>query len=162
MTANLMKLLLVPALTSVLLLTGCGGGDTSDEHEQHSENDGHNHVSEGEDEHGSEHELGKIEIARTVLEVTVGGEIEPNAMLHIDLEHKRGPMPAVIRVWVGDESATGSIKGKASGNDGDYHADAICPAELEEADALWIELESADGTRTADSLLRFPRETDSP
>ena len=152
---DLMKLLLVPVLASALLLTGCGDGDTPDKHEQHeehSENDGHNHVSEGEDEHGSEHGLGEIEIARTVLEVAVGGEPEPNATLHIDLEHKSGPMPAAVRVWVGDESATGSIKGKASGSHGDYHADATCPAELQEAAALWIELESADGTRTAGSL----------
>lgn len=149
---DLMKLLLVPVLASALLLTGCGGEDTPDEREQHSENDGHNHVSEGEDEHESEHKLGEIKIAQTVLEVAVGGEPEPNATLHLDLKHKSGPMPATIRVWVGDKSASGSIKGKASGSHGEYHADAMCPAELEEAAALWIELESADGTRTAGSL----------
>ena len=156
---DFMKLLLAPVLASALLLTGCGGGDSHDDHdhddhEEHTEDDGHDHDGEEGDDHGHDtgHELGEIEIAGSVLHVSVGGEPGPNVILHIDIEVESGPMPAAIRAWVGNESATGSVKGKAFGSDGDYHADVACPAELSEDAALWIEIESADATRTAGSL----------
>lgn len=150
---DLMKLLLAPVLASALLLTGCGDSDSHDDHdhEEHSEDDGHGHGSEDGDNHGhgTGHELGEIEIAGSVLHVSIGGEPGPNVTLHIDIEVESGPTPAAIRAWVGDESATGSVKARAMGSDGDYHADATCPAEMSEDAALWIEVESADGTRTA-------------
>ena len=151
---DFMKLLLAPALASTLMLSGCGGGDSHDDHghEEHSEDDGHDHGQEGGGEHGAEHELGEIEIAGSTLHVSLGGEPGPNVTLHIDIELKSGPTPAAIRAWVGNEAGTGSVKGKAMGSDGDYHADATCPAELNKDAALWIEVESADGTRTAGSL----------
>ena len=154
---DLMKLLLAPVLASALLLTGCGGGEDSEVVVDHSPpSGGHDHSDEDGDEdgddHGTEHGLGEIEIGGSVLHVSVGGEPGPNVTLHIDIEVESGPTPAAIRAWVGNESATGSVKGKAFGSDGDYHADATCPAELPEDAALWIEIESADGTRTAGSL----------
>ena len=150
---DLMKLLLAPVLASALLLTGCGDGDSHDDHDDHEEYTEHDgHSDEYGHDHGTEHALGEIEIAGSVLEVSVGGEPGPNVTLHIDIELKSGPTPNAIRAWFGDESATGSIKAKAIGSDGDYHADATYPAELPEDAALWIEIESADGTRTAGSL----------
>ncbi|MEM6259830.1 MAG: hypothetical protein AAGI37_16260 [Planctomycetota bacterium] len=154
-----MKLLLAPVLASAFLLTGCGGGDSHDDHDhdqdnhkEHAEHDGHGHEDGDEHGHGTESELGEIEIAGSVLHVSVGGEPGPNVTLHIDIEVESGPTPAAIRAWIGNESATGSVKGKAFGSDGDYHADITCPAELTEDAALWIEIESADGTRTVGSL----------
>lgn len=153
---DLMKLLLAPVLASALLLTGCEGSDSHDDHDHgaHAEEDGLDHGNEDGDEHdhGPGHELGEIEIAGSVLHVSLGGEPGPNVTLHIDIEVESGPTPTAIRAWVGDESATGSVKGKAMGSDGDYHADTTCPADLAEDAALWIEIESADGTRTAGSL----------
>lgn len=151
---DLKYLLLIPMIAGSLALSGCGGGDghDNDSHEEHSEGDGHVHGSEGGDQHGIEYALGDLEIAGSVLGVSIGGEPGPNVSLHIDIELKSGPTPAAIRAWVGNESATGSVKGKAVGSNGDYHADAMCPAELTQDTALWIEVESADGTRAAKSL----------
>ncbi|MFK7788472.1 MAG: hypothetical protein AB8C95_03120 [Phycisphaeraceae bacterium] len=154
---KLMNLLFAPALASALLLAGCGSGASDhdhdhdhdhDDHEAHSEDGGYGHSHDSANEHG----LGEIKIADSVFDVTLGGEPSPNAAIHIDLEIKSGPTPAAIRVWVGDLSATGSVKGKAIGANGDYHADVTCPAELAQDAAIWIEVESADGTRTAGSL----------
>ncbi|MFN3167305.1 MAG: hypothetical protein ACE37H_09610 [Phycisphaeraceae bacterium] len=154
---DLKKLLLIPMIAGSLALTGCGGGDDHDDHddhdhEEHSEGDGHDHDKEGGDEHGAEHGLGEITIAGSVLEVAVGGEPEPNATLHIDLELKSGPKPSAIRVWVSDDSGKVlTSKGKAMGS-GDYHADATCPAELPDNAMLWIEVEPAQGEREAKPL----------
>ena len=155
---TLMKLLIAPVLASALLITGCGGDDSHDDHDhiEHLGGDGHGQGSEDGDGHrnddGTEHVLGEIEIAGSVIEVAIGGEPGPNVTLHIDIELKSGPTPAAIRAWVGNESADGVAKGLAAGSDGDYHADATCPAELAEGAALWIEIESADGIRTAGSF----------
>ena len=51
-----MKLLLAPVLASAFVLTGCGGGDSHDdhdhdEHEEHTEGDGHDHGGEEGDDH---------------------------------------------------------------------------------------------------------------
>ncbi|MEM1098578.1 MAG: hypothetical protein AAGH92_07305 [Planctomycetota bacterium] len=148
------KLLLAPALATSLLLSGCGGGDSHDDYgnETHTEGDGHDHSNTDSDDHSTEHGLGEIEIAGSVLQVSVGGEPGPNVILHIDIEVESGPTPATIRAWVGNESADGVAKGKAHGSNGDYHVDATCPAELAEDASLWIEVESADGTRATGSL----------
>lgn len=146
---DLMKLLLAPVIAGTLILSGCGSETTPTETDQHSDDDGHDHANEVKDSHDSDHDLGEIEVAGVVLKVSLGGEPKPNATLHLDLEHQGGPTPVAIRVWIGNETATGSIKGRASGSGGDYHADAVCPAELKQDDALWVEVESADGTRAA-------------
>jgi hypothetical protein len=150
---DLKNLLLIPMIAGSLLLTGCGGdGHDDHDHEEHSEGDGHDHAEKDEHDHGDGEVLGEIEIAGSVFDVSASGEPGPNVTLHIDIELESGPTPAAIRAWVGNESATGSIKSKAIGSDGDYHIDATCPAELAEDAALWIEVESADGTKTAASL----------
>lgn len=152
---DLMKLLLAPVLASALLLAGCGGGDSHDDHdghEEHSEDDGHGHDSEDGDGHGTEHELGEIEIAGSVLHVSMGGEPGPNVTLHVDIEVESGPTPAAIRAWVGNESADGVAKGLAVSSNGDYHVDATCPAEISADTAFWIEVESADGAKNAIAL----------
>ncbi|MBB6428842.1 hypothetical protein [Algisphaera agarilytica] len=148
----LMKLLLAPALTGTFLLTGCGEShdDHDHDHEQHSEVD--DHANEVKDEHDADHGLGQIEIAGLVLEVSVGGEPGPNVTLHLDIEVKGEPTPEAIRAWIGDESATGSVKSKAFGSGGDYHADVTCPADFDEGGILWIECENSEGVRITGQL----------
>jgi hypothetical protein len=155
---ELKKLLLIPMIAGSFALTGCGGGEDDHDHEghgdtEHSDNDGHDHGDEDDGHgHGAEHGLGELTIAGSVLDVSVGGEPEPNATLHIDIKLESGPTPAAIRVWVSDDSGKVlTSKGKASGS-GDYHADATCPAELPDNAMLWIEVEPAEGDREAKSL----------
>jgi len=151
---DLKKILLVPMIAISLMLTGCGEGESHDDHnhEAHSEDDGHDHSKESGDGHGAEHELGEVTIAETVLQVAVGGEPAPNATLHIDIQHASGLKPSSVRVWVSDDSGKVlTSKSKAMGS-GSYHADAACPAELPDSMMLWIEVESADGTRVSQSL----------
>ena len=158
---NPKNLLLVFMITCSLALTGCGEGDSHDHsdeggdshnahnHEVHSEDDGHGHNDEGGDGHGAEHGLGEVTIAGTVLLVASGGEPNPNATIHIDLEHTSGPKPSAIRVWVSDDSGKVlTSKGKAIGS-GSYHTDATCPAELPGNMMLWIEVETTEGEREA-------------
>lgn len=157
---HLIKLLLGPALASTLLLAGCEGSDTHGDHpHSHSEGGGHGDDEQRGDGHGAEIDLGEVTIAGSVLHVAIGGEPEPGVTLHLHLELKDGPTPAAVRVWVGDESATGSIKGKAVASHGKYHVDAACPAELSDDALLWIEVETDRGEREAKSL---PLASDKP
>ncbi len=155
---HLNKLLLIPIVAGSLVLTGCGGGEAPNgheghDHEKHLESGGHDDDDKrGSDEHGAEQQLSKVTIGGSVFDVSLGGEPRPNVTLHIDIKLESGPSPAAIRVWVGNESATGSVKGKAVGSKGDYHADAACPPDFDDDDALWIEVESTDGTRTTESM----------
>ncbi len=144
---------------TAFLLSGCSDSPASDnadhghEHHEGADHD-HDHTENAEtmDEHGSENPLGSVEIAGTTFEASFDGEIESGAEMHINLNITDGPKPAAVRLWVGDESATGSIKSKADATDNRFHGHAEVPAELTEGVALWIEIESDDGSRTAGSI----------
>lgn len=144
---------------TAFLLSGCSespASDSTDHGHEHHEGADHDHDhpenAETMDEHGNENPLGSVEIAGTTFEVSFGGEIEPGAEMHINLNITDGPKPAAVRLWVGDEAATGSIKGKADATDDGFHGHAEVPAELTEGAALWIEIESDDGSRTTGSI----------
>ena len=166
---DLAKLILASAVAGALALGGCGSdsdsphGDHDHSDHDHADHADHDHAEDGHDDHdhaedgheepGSERELGDVTIAGTSFSVKMGGELAPSAVMHLHIERNEGPEPAAIRVWIGDESAVGSLKGKASGGgEGAYHADAEAPAELSPDAALWIEVESVDGERSVGSL----------
>ncbi len=172
---DLTKLFLASLTAASLTLSGCGnesGSSDADNHTEHGDHDGHDHDAEGHEDHehdaeghddhdhgdnehgdhGADHALGSVTIAGTTLRVSMGGEIEPSATVHVDIERTDGPEPAAIRVWIGDKAATGAIKSKAMGSSGDYHADADAPANVSLPTSLWIEIETADGTRESGSV----------
>ena len=162
---DLTKLFLVSLAAASLTLSGCGnesGSSNAAGQSEHGDHDGHDHDAEGHEDHdhgdndhgdhGAERDLGSVTIAGTTLRVSMGGEIEPSATVHLDIERTDGPEPAAIRVWIGDEAATGALKGKAMGSGGDYHADAEAPANVSLPTSLWIEIEAADGTRESGSI----------
>ncbi|MEO0513001.1 MAG: hypothetical protein AAF108_08910 [Planctomycetota bacterium] len=165
---DLTKLLLASTIAGALALGGCGnesGTPDTDSHSEHDDHEGHDHGEDGHDDHeghdhgdgghddhGAEHDLGSVTIAGTTLSISMGGEVEPTAVLHLDIVRTDGPEPAAIRVWIGDEAATGALKGRATGSGGDYHADTEVPAELTPDAALWIEIEKADGSRETGSI----------
>ena len=165
---TLMKMTIISAVASTLALSGCGNGSSTPETPAHTDDDGHDHQAAGHEDHdhaneddehadhddhdhGEEVSLGTIEIVGTVLDVSISGQVAPGEEVHIDLVHTAGPLPAAVRLWIGDEAATGSLKSKADGHDNHFHGHAEAPASLQNA-ALWIEVESASGNRTARSL----------
>ena len=162
---DLTKLFLTSLAAASLTLSGCGnesGSSDTHDHAEHGDHDGHDHDAEGHEDHdhgddghgdhGAERDLGSVTIAGTTLRVSMGGEIEPSATVHLDIERTDGPEPAAIRVWIGDEAGTGALKSKAMGSSGDYHADAEAPADVSLPTSLWIEVETADGIRESGSI----------
>lgn len=162
---DLTKLFLVSLAAASLTLSGCGnesGSSNAAGQSEHSDHDGHDHDAEGHEDHdhgdndhgdhGAERDLGSVTIAGTTLRVSMGGEIEPSGTVHLDIERTDGPEPAAIRVWIGDKAGTGALKSKAMGSSGDYHADAEAPADVSLPTSLWIEVETADGTRESGSI----------
>jgi|GEM_PF-1890236 len=169
------KLLIASSLAGVLLIAGCEIESTPEGSVAHSEGVGHDHSGHNHDEdhnetghgehdhdhdhedgshheHGAERSLGSVVFAGSTLSVSAGGEIRPNATIHVEIEHTAGRIPAAIRLWVGTESGENSLKSKASRSGGKYIAKAELPAELTHEDALWIEIETSDGERILGSI----------
>lgn len=150
----------------LVFLPGCGGdhdahteGDGHD-HGEHSVDDGHGHDVEqgaapGEgDEHdhvADSHPLGSVTAAGTTLSVT-SEPIEAGAEVDVELERTSGAVPSGIRVWFGRESGVGSLKAKADGHDGHFHARVELPEKLDSQARLWIQVESASGEKETTSL----------
>tara|TARA_A100001391_G_scaffold204724_1_gene201474 strand:+ start:556 stop:1089 length:534 start_codon:yes stop_codon:yes gene_type:complete len=169
------KLLIASSLAGVLLIAGCEIESTPEssaaqsegvghDHSGHNHAEDHNETGHGEhdhaddhedgnhDEHGAERFLGSVAVAGSTLSVSAGGEIRPNATLHIEIEHTAGRIPAAIRLWIGTESGENSLKSKASRISGKYIAKAEVPAELTPEYAFWIEIETSDGERLLSSI----------
>ncbi len=176
------RLLTLLSLIAFLTLTGCNGDSAdsgSSGNTEHAAGDGHDHDHDGDDhdhegedhddhdhgdhddhdhddhddhDHGDAHELGSVTIDGAEFKVSISGEIEPNAETHIDLVQTGGPKPAAVRLWIGIESGSGSLKSKADGHDNHFHGHAEVPAQIPANAALWIEVESASGNRTARSV----------
>ena len=129
-------------------------GEDHDDHD-HGDDDDHDHGDHDDHDdhdHGDAHELGSVTIDGAEFKVSISGEIEPNAETHIDLVQTGGPKPAAVRLWIGIESGSGSLKSKADGHDNHFHGHAEVPAQIPANAALWIEVESASGNRTARSV----------
>ncbi len=154
------KLLITSCIAGVFLITGCGSESNPQSPSAHSENDGHDHSGHEDhhhdhgahDDHGSNNNLGSITIAGSSFTVSYSGQVRANESLQLEIQHTAGPIPSTIRTWIGKESSVGSIKSKANGSDGHYHADTELPAEYTTEDLLWIEIETPDGQRIADSI----------
>lgn len=154
-------IVLLVALTGILGCSKDGKTDAHDGHdhapgESHSEDDGHAHSEDDghdheHDDEGEKHALGNVNIGGTTLEVTVGGDPHPKETLHVDLVHSAGPIPASVRVWFGEKSGIGSLKGKGEGKNGRYHADAEVPDKVSPSMRLWIEVDIR-GKKSSGSL----------
>lgn len=59
------------------------------------------------------------------------------------------PAAEAVRLWVGDEQATGSVRSKAEGGPTSFHAHTMVPAPLSDEAQLWVEVQNADGERYA-------------
>ena len=165
----------VATATVCLALAGCSGenagptpkpppgahvhGDHGDAGHEHADGDhghgdaGHEH-GDGDHGHGDaghEHGDGPVYMVSgdafggRALRVEIGGGLEPGSELHVAGEVVSGPATEVLRVWVGDASAVGSMKAKADVVKGHFHVHVEVPAEIPAGAALWFEHVGADG-----------------
>ena len=91
-------------------------------------------------------------VVQTKLSMSASGTAEPNAEIHMTINHISGPRPDAIRIWFGPKSGEGTMKSKAGGHDDHWHAHVECPGMITHSDALWIEIEGGDGTRESKAI----------
>ncbi len=164
---TLINIIIAAALVGSVSIAGCSRQSSHDHSEEHSDH-GHTHGEQDQDRTTHDNEQNEddkkdndhetlesnktVVIAGTTLELSIGGDFTPGKMLHLHIHQSAGPTPAAIRLWCGTESGEGSLKSKATGTGGSYHAEAEVPAIVSPATALWIEVESAEGVREAKSV----------
>lgn len=130
-----------------LFVAACGGGTpTNTPPPAEKSADGH--------AHGKAQSLGNLTIGAHTFEVVQSGEVKAGAEAVIDLKFAAGkPLPPIARVWVGIESAEGSIKdriGKNGEGDG-FHGHVVAPDKVPEGSKFWIEFEE-NGTKSHASV----------
>lgn len=101
---------------------------------------------------GEHHALGTFTIAGGTFTVAMTGNIAPITELHFDIVQTAGPTIDTLRLWIGDESATGSLKSKTTAHDNHFHAHVETPVTLSMDTALWIEADSTSGDRQRTSV----------
>ncbi len=159
---ELTKLIIVSGFVGVLSITGCGKDSApkdSSAHADHNhagEDDNHDHdhadTYKDDDGHAPTRPLGSVVIAGTTLEVSAGGQINPGAELNVNIKHIDGPIPAEIRLWIGNPAGDGAMRSKTEHSGGNYHAHAEMPAVINDDTALWIEIETTSGERVSSSV----------
>jgi hypothetical protein len=155
------------ALASIALVVfiGCSGDDSHSHgpdddhsHDDHADDaphtDGDGHV---EGDHHVMIELGASMIGPYSARVTRDeGAVTPGGDLAIDAWITGPEAPTAVRFWVGVDSAEGSIKARAEiegeGDDARWHTHVELPSPLHEGAAVWVEIESSDGTKYAGSF----------
>lgn len=86
---------------------------------------------------------------KEILEFTVTAEQEGTLVAGQDAVFliETAPASEAVRLWVGDEQATNSVRSKAEGGPTSFHAYAAVPDSLNEAAQLWVEVQNSDGGR---------------
>jgi len=149
-----------------LTLTACEQTEPSDDHtdatgDGHTHGPGEDHDHEGESgdaghEHdeGEPHDLGAATIGTLEVHATRYGDVAAGAETSVDISvtGEGGAQPAAVRIWIGTEDARGSLKALADAEGDHYHAHVQAPDPLPQGAALWIEVESAAGERSAGSF----------
>ncbi len=107
----------------------------------------------GQTQGSGESSTSTVKIGGITFHVKVAGTLKPNAALDVSIAQAGGARPAAIRVWVGVESGVGSIKTKTHSHGSTYHAHATAPATIPANCAVWIEVQAANGNRSAGSVV---------
>jgi len=161
-----------------LSLTGCqseptepappAAVETDRDHSDHDHAD-HSHTERGNTDHpiagplpesgpssdahsGESHHLGTVTIAGATLDISMTGNIAPKVQMHFDIVQTAGPTLSTIRLWIGDESALGSLKAKSDAHDNHFHAHVEAPDILAMDSKLWVEARDAAGAVQRTSL----------
>jgi hypothetical protein len=172
------RVLVITGVSLCLGLTGCqsepnepappAAAETDGDHSDHDHAD-HSHTDRGDTDHpaasplpeagpssdahsGESHHLGTVTIAGATLDISMIGAIAPKVQMHFDVVQTAGPTLSTIRLWIGDESAVGSLKVKSDANDNHFHAHVEAPDMLAMDSKLWIEARDAAGAVQRTSL----------
>jgi len=101
---------------------------------------------------GERHALGSITLAGGTFTVAMTGDIAPSTELHFDITQTAGPTVETLRLWIGDQSAKGSLKSKATAHNNYFHAHVESPVTLAMDSAFWMEAKNASGEREQASV----------
>ena len=162
-------------VAALFFASGCTGGDEGGHDSDaaghsHADGDGHDHDHDGhdhdhgdhdhdhdhdhgaEEDHGTEHALGKVVVGEITMDVSQYGELEGGKEIAFECTITSGS-PTTIRAWVGPESGMGSMKGKGEKeDDGHFHIHVTCPLIVQVDHQLWLEVEGADGKKAKANL----------
>jgi len=152
------------ALASIALVAfiSCSGDDSH----SHGPNNDHDHADDAPHTDGDGHVEGDDHVMIELGASTIGpysarvtrdeGAVTPGGDVAIDAWITGPEAPSAVRFWVGLESAEGSIKARAEiegeGGDARWHTHVEVPSPLHEGAAVWVEIESSDGTKYAGSF----------
>ena len=109
-------------------------------------------VGLAEEHAGERHALGSITLAGGTFTVAMTGDIAPSTELHFDITQTAGPSVETLRLWIGDQSAKGSLKSKATAHNNYFHAHVESPVTLAMDSAFWMEAKNASGEREQASV----------
>ena len=154
---DLTRVVIIPLTALAMSTSACKegvseSGTQSSGHDHHHDHDhDHDHAGDHDHDHDYDHDY-TVKLGPSTLMVRYSGHAAPDVELHIDVTTTRGPAPSAVRLWVGTRSGEGSPMSKGDEADGHWHLHLDCPSSLTDEMALWIEAESADGTRLAESI----------
>ena len=153
-------------IACLLLLTAVGCGDTEPAQngptkppanaavEQHTDGDEQAGEEHAGDEHGhgdeEQHAFGPVDVGSVQVRGIIYGDVKPGTTVPVDVIVDADASPA-IRLWVGIESAAGSMRIRARQLEGRQHGDVPVPDPLPADARLWVEVDTA-GQRTAHSF----------
>ncbi|MBC8522481.1 hypothetical protein H8D29_00990 [PVC group bacterium] len=86
-----------------------------------------------------------ITLAGVTLRVAAQGSLIPGSKYLIEMALIEGEQNATVRLWVGDQSKSGSMVHRADSHGDHYHVNAKVPSKVNAQTALWLEVQSVSG-----------------
>ena len=109
--------------------------------------EGHNHGAAGGHTHGTPSDLGTTSVLGINLTVAQFGNILTSTEGAFEVVVGKGSKPKAMRLWIGHESAEGSVKTKAESTTDVYDVHIEIPKKLKKTSQLWIEIEPTKGKK---------------
>ena len=114
--------------------------------------DKHDHAHDETHSHGEHQDLGTTTVAGIKFEASQLGKLsDKEGVFEVTLA-KGTSQPKAVRIWVGSESAEGSVKAKAEGSGTEFEAHVELPTPLPKDAMMWVEIQPADGKKAKASF----------